>query len=83
MKKYILTEYIEQCYTCHFMEMTSEIDTTTIIRTWACRKVDKEICKGILSKLTRSYIEKPIIHTDGWFPDWCPLEDVEDQEMVK
>lgn len=77
MKRYVEITNVERCYLCPFVVMETEDKRDVLTRTWRCLKTDKVICVGILRLSDRKYEEKPIIHQDGWFPEWCPLEDVE------
>ena len=66
---------VERCYLCPAVKMTSNWDDVKIQRTWICKKVNRIICTAILLMSDRKYIEKPVIHEKGWFPEWCPLEE--------
>ena len=75
MKKHTSVTYIERCYLCPFLSMNSVEEEHEIVRAWTCMKLEKFIDKASLIKTSRKYKLAPI-HQDGWFPTWCPLEDV-------
>jgi hypothetical protein len=76
MKKYISTTFVKRCYFCPRLFMSTERKGKEVTRIWTCMELEREIARGTLIKTDKKYKEQPIIHQDNWFPEWCPLEDV-------
>ena len=77
MKKHIQTTFVKRCYFCPEMTVSSYYDGhNSTMRTFVCKRLEKIIDKAELIKSSK---KAPIVHQDYWFPDWCPLEDVENE----
>jgi len=79
MKIHISKQYIERCYFCPSMRVNRDVGPD-FMRTFICMKLEKIIDKVPLTMTNGKYKKAGIIFQAGWFPDWCPLEDVDNNE---
>ena len=80
MKKHIRETFVKRCYFCPDISMSSECKRHSILRTFVCNRLEKIIDTAELLTSNRKYKKAPIVHQDDWFPDWCPLENVINEE---
>jgi len=77
MKKHVQITFVKRCYFCPNMRANSKHTSNNVMRKWTCKELERVIDEAeLFLKPERKYRKPPLLHQKGWFPDWCPLEEI-------